>query len=276
MMEYSFNNRGKYEYYRGQYVRCPSFNYLLLMPPAAHMGPAVFLLFLTLVECNREATVAFLFMAVTLQGALYSGFAVNHVDISPNFAGTLYGITNAFGTIPGWLAPLTVGALTNGRVRHRVNVYLYYTSSQHLAKPREYCVKLRGVGYTSLFLHTRQYWSLYHIFYNSFSLTHIFFFSLSLYSKHSPNGAKFSSLPRPSSPSTPSSSSSSRLGRCRTGTTYKTTNHTTPRTRRSRSSRRRRRRRRGLVVSSRQERGKRGVQGSWSPPAVRPTLIRPS
>ncbi|KAK3877665.1 hypothetical protein Pcinc_017627 [Petrolisthes cinctipes] len=81
----------------------------------SHLGPAVALLILTFVECNREATIAFLFIAVSLQGALYSGFSVNHVDISPNFAGTLYGITNAFGTFPGWLAPLTVGALTNGK-----------------------------------------------------------------------------------------------------------------------------------------------------------------
>lgn len=42
---------------------------------------------------------------------------VNHIDIAPNFAGTLFGITNALSTIPSWVAPMTVGALTNGRVR---------------------------------------------------------------------------------------------------------------------------------------------------------------
>ncbi|KAG7171475.1 inorganic phosphate cotransporter-like 7 [Homarus americanus] len=54
-------------------------------------------------------------IAVTLQGGIYTGFMVNHVDIAPNFAGTLFGITNAAATIPGWVAPMTVGALTNNQ-----------------------------------------------------------------------------------------------------------------------------------------------------------------
>lgn len=78
------------------------------------MGPAVCLVCLSFVECDRTATLALLFVAVTLQGGIYSGFMVNHIDIAPNFAGTLFGITNAAATIPGWLAPMTVGALTNG------------------------------------------------------------------------------------------------------------------------------------------------------------------
>ncbi|XP_045621708.2 sialin isoform X1 [Procambarus clarkii] len=80
-----------------------------------HVGPAVCLLSLSLVECNRPATIALLFTAVSLQGGIYTGFMVNHVDIAPNFAGTLFGITNAAATIPGWLAPMTVGALTNNQ-----------------------------------------------------------------------------------------------------------------------------------------------------------------
>ncbi|XP_066952133.1 putative inorganic phosphate cotransporter [Macrobrachium rosenbergii] len=81
----------------------------------AHVGPAVCLLILTTFTCNRPATIALLFIAVGLQGGVYTGFMVNHVDIAPNFAGTLFGITNAAATIPGWLAPMTVGALTNNQ-----------------------------------------------------------------------------------------------------------------------------------------------------------------
>ena len=47
-----------------------------------------------------------------MQGALYSGFFTNPLDIAPNYSGTILGITNAFGTIPGWLAPLMAGAFT--------------------------------------------------------------------------------------------------------------------------------------------------------------------
>ena len=52
-----------------------------------------------------------------MQGALYTGFFVNPLDIASNFSGTILGITNAFGTIPGWLAPLLAGAFTREKVR---------------------------------------------------------------------------------------------------------------------------------------------------------------
>ena len=53
-----------------------------------------------------------------MQGALYTGFFVNPLDIASNFSGTILGITNAFGTIPGWLAPLIAGALTRESVSY--------------------------------------------------------------------------------------------------------------------------------------------------------------
>ena len=55
-----------------------------------------------------------------MQGALYTGFFVNPLDIASNFSGTILGITNAFGTIPGWLAPLIAGALTRESVSYFV------------------------------------------------------------------------------------------------------------------------------------------------------------
>lgn len=80
-----------------------------------HIGPAVCLLCLSLVECDRGATIALFFIAISLQGGIYTGFMVNHVDIAPNFAGTLFGITNGAATIPSFIAPVTVGALTNNK-----------------------------------------------------------------------------------------------------------------------------------------------------------------
>ena len=63
---------------------------------------------------------ALLTLAITMQGALYTGFFVNPLDIASNFSGTILGITNAFGTIPGWLAPLIAGALTRESVSYFV------------------------------------------------------------------------------------------------------------------------------------------------------------
>ena len=55
-----------------------------------------------------------LFLGIGLSGAGYSGWQCLFIDMSPNYAGTLVGISNTFGSIPGFLAPLVVGALTEG------------------------------------------------------------------------------------------------------------------------------------------------------------------
>ena len=39
--------------------------------------------------------------------------------------GTILGITNGFGNIPGWLAPLTAGAFTQGSVIIEPTIYSY-------------------------------------------------------------------------------------------------------------------------------------------------------
>jgi len=51
--------------------------------------------------------------AVTLQGGLYSGWITNSQDIAPNFAGTILGITNACGAVPGFVANQIAGAFIN-------------------------------------------------------------------------------------------------------------------------------------------------------------------
>lgn len=39
-------------------------------------------------------------------GFIFSGYNTpNHADLAPAYAGTLFGITNMIGTIPGFLAP---------------------------------------------------------------------------------------------------------------------------------------------------------------------------
>jgi len=45
---------------------------------------------------------------------LNEGFLTNHIDIAPNFAGTLYGVTNCIASIPSFVAPQTAGLMTNG------------------------------------------------------------------------------------------------------------------------------------------------------------------
>lgn len=43
---------------------------------------------------------------------MFCGFLSNHIDIAPNFAGTLMALTNTVATIPGIVVPVFVGQLT--------------------------------------------------------------------------------------------------------------------------------------------------------------------
>ncbi|XP_056640333.1 putative inorganic phosphate cotransporter isoform X2 [Diorhabda carinulata] len=57
---------------------------------------------------ERALTVFMLVVAVGVNTAILIGFHVNHIDIAPNHAGTLMGITNAIGNVAAILAPLAV------------------------------------------------------------------------------------------------------------------------------------------------------------------------
>ena len=100
----------------------------------AHGGPGVSLIGLAFTGCDQTLAVFWLCMAVMLNGAIYSGFGVrhslpiknskshcncqvNHVELSPNYAGTLMGITNGAANIGGFLAPYLTGFITDGKVR---------------------------------------------------------------------------------------------------------------------------------------------------------------
>ena len=44
-------------------------------------------------------------------------FQLNHVELSPNYAGTLFGITNMVANLTGFITPWVAGTLTNYNVR---------------------------------------------------------------------------------------------------------------------------------------------------------------
>lgn len=50
-------------------------------------------------------------LTVGINAACHLGFQVNHIDLSPNYAGTLMGITNACASIMSFNAPLLVGVI---------------------------------------------------------------------------------------------------------------------------------------------------------------------
>lgn len=80
-------------------------------------GPGIALIAASYTGCNQYLTVAILTLGVGLNGGIYSGFKVNHLDISPRFAGILMSFTNCMANLAGLLAPLTAGYIIHGRVR---------------------------------------------------------------------------------------------------------------------------------------------------------------
>ena len=61
-------------------------------------------------------------IAVGLGAFAWSGFAVNHLDIAPQYASILMGIGNTIATIPGIVSPLLTGFLVdNGVGKNLIN-----------------------------------------------------------------------------------------------------------------------------------------------------------
>lgn len=79
-------------------------------------APAVALIAASYTGCNPSMTIAIITIGVGLNGAIYSGFKVNHLDISPRFAGLLMSFTNCIANLAGLLAPITVGEIIDDSV----------------------------------------------------------------------------------------------------------------------------------------------------------------
>lgn len=78
--------------------------------------PAICLICASYTGCNRLLTVALLTLGIGFNGGIYSGFKINHLDITPRFAGILMAITNCTANLAGLLAPITAGNLIEGSV----------------------------------------------------------------------------------------------------------------------------------------------------------------
>ncbi|KAJ8929844.1 hypothetical protein NQ314_017448 [Rhamnusium bicolor] len=74
--------------------------------------PAVALVSLTFVGSTEKAlTITLLVIAVGCTAGIFCGYTVNHIDLSPNFAGTLLGMANTASNFFSLLAPLYIDAV---------------------------------------------------------------------------------------------------------------------------------------------------------------------
>ncbi|XP_053609606.1 putative inorganic phosphate cotransporter [Plodia interpunctella] len=73
--------------------------------------PAFGLLGIAWAGCDRLTVMLLLSITSMFGGAVYAGNQMNHIDLSPQFAGTMYGITNAASNICGFMAPYVIGRI---------------------------------------------------------------------------------------------------------------------------------------------------------------------
>lgn len=76
-------------------------------------GAGIILIGLSFLDCTKTVlAVILLILAVTMSGCVYSGYFVNHMDIAPQYAGTLMGIANGLAASSGFIAPYVASVIT--------------------------------------------------------------------------------------------------------------------------------------------------------------------
>ncbi|XP_068129616.1 sialin-like [Hyperolius riggenbachi] len=97
------------------------------------IGPSIFLVAAAYTGCDYALAVIFLTLSSTIGGCTISGYSINHLDIAPNFAGLLLGITNTIATIPGMVAPITAKSLTRENTVEQWRMVFYIAAAINLA-----------------------------------------------------------------------------------------------------------------------------------------------
>lgn len=84
----------------------PEYYFIFLF--LAHLLPGIFLILVGYAECSLYLANIFLFFALGFNGAASIANLSNNQDISPNFAGFLYGIMNTVGSVSSVIIPTMV------------------------------------------------------------------------------------------------------------------------------------------------------------------------
>ncbi|XP_054716532.1 putative inorganic phosphate cotransporter [Uloborus diversus] len=100
----------------------------------ACLGTAAGLIGVCLAGCDVTLHIIFFTCSLAIGGFCYSGYMLSHLDLSPEYAGTLMGIANTISNLTGFLAPLVVGSLTEHyQTLHQWHIVFYITVGVLLA-----------------------------------------------------------------------------------------------------------------------------------------------
>lgn len=89
--------------------------------------PTILLIALGYTTENAQKAIVLLTLAVAFNSGTNIGFFINHLDLAPNFAGTLMGLTMGISNVMSILAPIFVGYVVTDPVS--TNRYQYRDDS---------------------------------------------------------------------------------------------------------------------------------------------------
>ena len=79
----------------------------------ASVVPSIGFIGAALAGCDRQLVMIIISITGSFVGAQYAGNQMNHIALSPRYAGTMYGMTNGVANLCGFLAPYTIGSIIN-------------------------------------------------------------------------------------------------------------------------------------------------------------------
>lgn len=97
----------------------------------AFLAQTVFMMVAAYVS-NPVGSVVSITVAVGCGAFAWSGFAVNHLDIAPQHASVLMGISNTFATIPGIMSPLIAGFIVKNKSAEEWRIVFFISAGIYL------------------------------------------------------------------------------------------------------------------------------------------------
>ncbi|KAK0396404.1 hypothetical protein QR680_001706 [Steinernema hermaphroditum] len=91
------------------------------------LGQGIFMLLATF-STNSVYLIVFLTLSIGLGGLPWASFSVNHLDLAPQYAGHLMGVSNTVATLPGMISPIIVGFVVSDGSEQQWHVIFYLTA----------------------------------------------------------------------------------------------------------------------------------------------------
>lgn len=107
------------------------------------IGQAVFIL-IAMFKTWEWLVLFSLIASVGLGGLTFSAFSVNSLDIAPQYAGHLMGLSNTLATMPGMFSPLFVGAVVRNELLNEWRIVFIFTAGIFLFGATVFAIFAKG------------------------------------------------------------------------------------------------------------------------------------